>query len=138
MHLLYVAMFVPCPTATTIRIAVVGSGPARITQVAACNSRVQYSGYKKLTLLHGDFVTSYQIVTRLCYTVTVTVTVTRTCYMGVTLACYTVTVYHTRRGHRSDDVTSSCRQKGLLVCAGGDPWDVLRRGISTNVPRITS
>ena len=63
MYLLYVAMVVPCPMATTIRVAVVVVALQELPMVAACNSRAQYSGYKKLTLLHGDFVTSYQIVT---------------------------------------------------------------------------
>jgi len=52
MYLLYVAMVVPCPTATTIRIATVVVVLQELPVVAACNSRARYSGYKKLTLLH--------------------------------------------------------------------------------------
>ena len=60
MYLLYVAMMVPCPTATTIRIAVVVVVLQELP-VVACNSRAQCSGYKltllqvtllQLTLLH--------------------------------------------------------------------------------------
>ena len=62
MYLLYVAMVVPWPTVTAIRIAVVVVVLQELPVVAACNSRAQCSGYKKLTLLHGDFVTWW-----LCY-----------------------------------------------------------------------
>ena len=52
MYLLYVVMVVPCPTATTIRIETVVVVLQELPVVAACNSRAQCSGYKKLTLLH--------------------------------------------------------------------------------------
>jgi hypothetical protein len=65
-YLLYVAMMVSCPAATTIRIAVVVVVLQELPVVVACNSRAQCNGYK-LTLksLLPD-----------CNSVTVTVTVT--------------------------------------------------------------